>query len=82
LKALRTTAEDKGDHYIVNGQNVYNQWFYVRHGYCSGKTNVNTDQEGVTLLIMESSMEGFSKGIPFKKIGMKSQDTCELFLIM
>jgi acyl-CoA dehydrogenase len=34
---------------------------------CSGKTNVNTDQEGVTLLIMESSMEGFSKGIPLRK---------------
>jgi hypothetical protein len=48
-------------------KNVYNQWFYVRHGYCSGKTNVNTDQEGVTLLIMESSMEGFSKGIPLRK---------------
>jgi len=80
LKALRTTAEDKGDHYIVNGQKTF-----ITNGFMSDmaivavKTNVNTDQEGVTLLIMETSMEGFSKGIPFKKIGMKSQDTCELF---
>jgi acyl-CoA dehydrogenase len=80
LKALRTTAEDKGDHYLVNGQKTF-----ITNGYMCDmaivavKTNVNTDQEGVTLLIMETAMEGFSKGIPFKKIGMKSQDTCELF---
>jgi acyl-CoA dehydrogenase len=80
LKALRTTAEDKGDHYLVNGQKTF-----ITNGYMCDmaivavKTNNNTDDEGVTLLIMESSMEGFSKGIPFKKIGMKSQDTCELF---
>lgn len=80
LKALRTTAEDKGDHYLVNGQKTF-----ITNGFMSDmaivavKTNVNTDQEGVTLLIMETAMEGFSKGIPFKKIGMKSQDTCELF---
>ena len=49
--------------------------FHCRDVY----TNVNTEEEGVTLLIMETAMEGFSKGIPFKKIGMKSQDTCELF---
>ena len=80
LKALRTTAEDKGDHYVVNGQKTFiTNGFMCDMAIVAVKTNVNTDQEGVTLLIMESSMEGFSKGIPFKKIGMKSQDTCELF---
>lgn len=80
LKALRTTAEDKGDHYLVNGQKTF-----ITNGYMCDmaivavKTNVKTNDEGVTLLIMESSMQGFSKGVPFKKIGMKSQDTCELF---
>jgi acyl-CoA dehydrogenase len=43
------------------------------------RTNSNTEDEGVTLLIVESAMEGFNKGIPFKKIGMKSQDTAQLF---
>jgi alkylation response protein AidB-like acyl-CoA dehydrogenase len=42
------------------------------------KTNSNTEG-GVTLLIMESSMEGFNKEFHLKKIGMKSQDTAELF---
>jgi acyl-CoA dehydrogenase len=80
LKALRTTAEDKGDYYLVNGQKTF-----ITNGYMCDmaivavKTNKNTEEEGVSLLIIESAMEGFSKGVPFKKIGMKSQDTCQLF---
>jgi acyl-CoA dehydrogenase len=80
LKALRTTAEDKGDHYLVNGQKTFiTNGFMCDMAIVAVKTNLNTEEEGVTLLIMESSMEGFNKGIPFKKIGMKSQDTAELF---
>jgi len=80
LKALRTTAVDKGDYYLVNGQKTF-----ITNGYMCDmaiiavKTNPGTEKEGVTLLIMESDMKGFEKGVPFKKIGMKSQDTCELF---
>ena len=80
LKALRTTAEDKGDYYLVNGQKTF-----ITNGYMCDvaivavKTNNNTEEEGVSLLIIESAMEGFIKGVPFKKIGMKSQDTCQLF---
>ena len=80
LKALKTTAVDKGDFYLVNGQKTF-----ITNGYMSDmsivavKTNPGSEQEGVSLLIMESAYEGFEKGIPFKKIGMKAQDTCELF---
>ncbi|MFD2914134.1 acyl-CoA dehydrogenase family protein [Psychroserpens luteus] len=80
LKAIKTSAVDKGDHYLVNGQKTF-----ITNGYMSDmsivavKTNVGTDGEGVSLLIMESAYDGFDKGIPFKKIGMKAQDTCELF---
>ncbi|MBL4746634.1 MAG: acyl-CoA dehydrogenase family protein [Flavobacteriaceae bacterium] len=80
LKALRTTAVDKGDYYLVNGQKTF-----ITNGYMCDmaiiavKTNPGTEKEGVTLLIMDSEMEGYEKGVPFKKIGMKSQDTCELF---
>ena len=80
LKAIKTTAVDKGDHYVVNGQKTF-----ITNGYMSDmsivavKTNMGTEKEGVSLLIMESNSEGFEKGIPFKKIGMKAQDTCELF---
>ncbi len=80
LQAIKTTAVDKGDYYLVNGQKTF-----ITNGYMSDmsivavKTNTGTEKEGVSLLIMESAYEGFEKGIPFKKIGMKSQDTCELF---
>ena len=80
LRALRTTAVDKGDHYLVNGQKTF-----ITNGYLSDmsivavKTNSGTPEEGVSLLIMESKWGGFEKGVPFKKIGMKAQDTCELF---
>jgi alkylation response protein AidB-like acyl-CoA dehydrogenase len=80
LKAIKTTAVDKGDHYLVNGQKTF-----ITNGYMSDmsivavKTNTGTAHEGVSLLIMESGYEGFDKGVPFKKIGMKAQDTCELF---
>lgn len=81
LKAIKTTAVDMGDHYVVNGQKTF-----ITNGYMSDmsivavKTHQGTEQEGVSLLIMESAWEGFEKGVPFKKIGMKAQDTCELFL--
>lgn len=80
LKAITTTAVDKGDYYLVNGQKTF-----ITNGYLCDmsivavKTNTGTQQEGVSLLIMETAFEGFEKGIPFKKIGMKAQDTCELF---
>ncbi|UQD57337.1 acyl-CoA dehydrogenase family protein [Flavobacterium sp. K5-23] len=80
LKALLTTAEDKGDHYLVNGQKTFiTNGFMCDMAIVAVKTNHNTEEEGVTLLIMESSMKGFNKGVPLKKIGMKSQDTAELF---
>jgi len=80
LQAITTNAVDKGDYYLVNGQKTF-----ITNGFMSDmsivavKTNPGTEKEGVSLLIMESNSEGFEKGIPFKKIGMKAQDTCELF---
>ena len=80
LKAIKTTAVDKGDYYLVNGQKTF-----ITNGYMSDmsiiavKTGKGTEKEGVSLLIIESKSEGFKKGIPLKKIGMKAQDTCELF---
>jgi len=80
LKAIKTSAIDKGDYYLVNGQKTF-----ITNGYMSDmcivavKTNRGTAKEGVSLLIMESDTEGFEKGVPLKKIGMKAQDTCELF---
>ncbi|TBW29198.1 acyl-CoA dehydrogenase family protein [Gramella sp. KN1008] len=80
LQAITTTAVDNGDHYLVNGQKT----FITNGCMCdislvAVKTWKGTDKEGISLLIIESDLEGFEKGHPLKKIGMKAQDTCELF---
>ncbi|SEA68201.1 acyl-CoA dehydrogenase family protein [Bizionia paragorgiae] len=80
LKAITTKAIDNGDHYSVSGQKTF-----ITNGFMSDlsivavKTNVGKENEGVSLLLMESKWKGFEKGKPFTKIGMKAQDTCELF---
>lgn len=80
LQALKTTAEDKGDHYLLNGQKTF-----ITNGYMSdlaiiaARTMINGEFKGISLFLVETALPGFSKGKPFKKIGMKAQDTCELF---
>ena len=80
LQAITTTAVDQGDHYLVNGQKT----FITNGCLCdislvAVKTAKATEKEGLSLLIIENDSEGFKKGKPLKKIGMKAQDTCELF---
>lgn len=80
LKALKTTAIDRGDHYLVNGSKTF-----ITNGYvcdfvlCAVRTHAGTEQEGISLLIIDKDLEGFTTGQPFDKIGAKAQDTCELF---
>ncbi len=80
LKSLQTTAEDKGDYYLVNGSKTF-----ITNGYvadfviCAVRTHKGTPQEGISLLLIDKDLEGFSTGKPFEKIGIKYQDTCELF---
>ena len=80
LQGIKTTAIKQGDHYIVNGSKTF-----ITNGYMSDmvivvvKTDPAAGAKGTSLLLMDTGMEGYSKGKPLKKIGMKAQDTCELF---
>ena len=80
VQAIRTTAVDMGDHYLVNGSKTF-----ITIGYSSNmtltavKTNPGTPQEGISMLVIDANLEGFSKGTPFQKLGLKTSDTCELF---
>lgn len=80
LQNIRTTAVDKGDHYVVNGSKTF-----ITNGYLSNvavvavKTDPTKGAKGTSLLIMSDDMKGFTKGKPFEKIGLHAQDTCELF---
>ncbi len=80
LRAITTNAVDKGDYWLLNGSKTF-----ITIGYTSDfsivacKTRPGTPQEGVSLLLVDANLEGFKKGQPFHKLGLKESDTCELF---
>lgn len=80
LQGMRTTAMDQGDYYLVNGSKTF-----ITNGYLSDvvvvavKTDPGKGAKGISLLVIHKDMPGFTKGIPFDKVGLHAQDTCELF---
>jgi alkylation response protein AidB-like acyl-CoA dehydrogenase len=80
LAGMRTTAIRDGDHYILNGSKTY-----ITNGILSdivlvcAKTNPEETHKGISILIVERGMEGFERGKNLEKIGLKAQDTAELF---
>ncbi len=81
LQAVRTTAIEDGDDYVVNGQKVF-----ITNGQQAGliivvaKTNPNEKAKGVSLVVIETDkVEGFRRGRNLEKVGMHGQDTSELF---
>ena len=80
LKAMRTTAIQKGSEYIINGQKTF-----ITNGQncdfvllaCS--TDPEAGAKGVSLIIVEADREGFSRGRNLEKIGQKAADTSEIF---
>jgi acyl-CoA dehydrogenase len=80
LQGIKTTAIKKGDKYILNGVKTF-----ITNGWHSdvvivvAKTDPSQGAAGISLLLVENGMKGFTKGKKLQKIGMKAQDTCELF---
>ncbi len=80
LQAVRTTAVLDGDHYVVNGSKT----FITNGQHCDllilvCKTDPSLGAKGISLLLVEADTPGFVKGRNLDKIGMKAQDTSELF---
>jgi alkylation response protein AidB-like acyl-CoA dehydrogenase len=82
LAAIRTTARADGDHYVLDGQKTF-----VSNGILGDlvivavKTNPQADppHSGVSLVVVERGTPGFERGRRLPKIGMKAQDTAEIF---
>ncbi len=80
LQGVRTTAVDKGDHYVVNGSKTF-----ISNGIMSDlvivvcRTNPEAGHQGISLLVVERGMPGFERGRNLDKMGLKAQDTAELF---
>jgi len=80
LQGIRTSAVDKGDHYVLNGSKTF-----ISNGILSdlvivvARTNPDAGHQGISLLVVERGMTGFERGRNLEKIGLKAQDTSELF---
>jgi acyl-CoA dehydrogenase len=80
LKAVRTQAVRDGDNFVINGQKVF-----ISNGQLcdlvvlATKTDSAAGAKGVTLFLVESTREGFTRGRNLEKLGMRAQDTSELF---
>lgn len=80
LKNVRTTARREGDEYVLNGSKTF-----ITNGMNSElvvvvvKTKPDAGAKGISLIVVEEGTPGFSKGRKLEKIGLKAQDTAELF---
>lgn len=80
LAGIQTTAIRDGDTFVVNGSKTF-----ITNGINSDLivTAVKTDPDqrhaGMSLLVLEDGMEGFTRGRNLEKIGLHAQDTAELF---
>jgi acyl-CoA dehydrogenase len=80
LQGVRTTAVRDGDHYIINGSKTF-----ITNGQHAdivivvAKTDPSAGAKGTSLIIVEAGTPGFTKGRNLHKVGMKAQDTSELF---
>lgn len=80
VKAVRATALREGEHYRLNGAKT----FISNATTCDlvvvvAKTDPAAGAKGVSLLVVDTTLPGVKKGSPLKKIGLKAQDTGELF---
>ena len=80
LQGIRSTATDAGDHFLLNGSKTFitNGW-HADLVIVVAKTDPSAGAKGTSLLLVERGMPGFEKGQRLKKVGMKAQDTSELF---
>jgi acyl-CoA dehydrogenase len=82
LQGIATRARLDGDHYVVNGSKIF-----ISNGQLCDlvviavKTDTSQGAKGVSLLVAEVGDEtpGFTRGRNLAKIGLKGQDTSELF---
>ncbi|CUR59263.1 Acyl-CoA dehydrogenase [metagenome] len=80
LQGIRTSAILEGDHYVLNGQKTF-----ISNGILAdlvvvvARTDPEVGHQGISLLVVERGMAGFTRGRNLDKIGQHAQDTAELF---
>lgn len=80
LQGIRTTAVADGDEYVINGSKTF-----ITNGQHADlivvvcKTDPAAGAAGTSLILVEGDAAGFERGRNLDKVGMKAQDTSELF---
>ncbi|MEU9410834.1 acyl-CoA dehydrogenase family protein [Streptomyces sp. NPDC048281] len=80
LKGIRTTARRDGDEWVIDGSKTF-----ITNGILADlvvvacKTDPAAGHKGISLIVVERGAEGFERGRKLDKVGMKAQDTAELF---
>ncbi|HET8730939.1 MAG TPA: acyl-CoA dehydrogenase family protein [Moraxellaceae bacterium] len=79
VAGLKTRAVDCGDHYKVSGSKVFITSGIRADYYTVAVRTGGEGYGGISLLLMEKGMPGFTTGQPLKKMGWWASDTAELF---
>ena len=82
LAAVQTTARRDGDHYVINGSKIF-----ISNGQiadlvivvCKTDPKAIPPHKGVSLMLVDVSAPGFVRGRKLDKLGLRGQDTSELF---
>ena len=81
LQAIKTTAKKDRNQYTLNGSKIF-----ITNGgsadliVVAAKTDQSAGAKGISLVLLDTkNAEGFSRGKPLKKLGLKGNDTAELF---
>ncbi|TCB80666.1 acyl-CoA dehydrogenase family protein [Acinetobacter sp. ANC 4173] len=80
LQAIRSTAILQDNHYVLNGSKTFiSNGQHADLVVLAVKTDPQARAKGVSLLLLDTHLDGFKKGTNLDKIGLHSQDTSELF---
>lgn len=79
LAGIKSRATRDGDEWVLNGSKTYISNGINGGAFVVAARTVPDKPHGIGLFVVESDMEGFSKGRNLKKMGLKAQDTAELF---
>ncbi len=80
LRGITTRAELIGDHYVLNGSKIF-----ITNGMTADaiavvcRTDPTSERGGISLLLVDTTSDGFKRGRKLEKLGQKSQDIAELF---
>lgn len=80
VAGIRTLAVRDGDEYVINGSKIF-----ISNGYMCDYvvaaciTDPSAGHKGVSMIVIDTDCPGFKKGRKLKKLGLKAQDTAELF---